>query len=106
MTCAAFNVPNVEPLNLSNRLVVRILGMRKQEGSYTTRIDHTEVLPGSWKAGVPQGLVADGNSTLVFSVAGLGHPVHGLVIQTLCGEQQRMTQRAGVEEETQNTLWL
>ena len=57
--------------------------------SRTTRIDHAEVLPGSWKAGVPKGLVADSNGALLFAVAGLGHEVHSLVVQTLCGEQQR-----------------
>lgn len=53
----------------------------------TTRIDHTEVLPGSWKAWVPKGLVADGNSTLLFAVTGLGDQVYGLMVQTLCRER-------------------
>ena len=41
--------------------------------SPTTGIDHAEVLPGSGEAGVPEGLVADNNSTLVFAVAGRRH---------------------------------
>lgn len=52
-------------------------------GSPTAGIGHAEVLPGSWKAGVSEGLVANGNSTSLFAVAGLGHDMDGLVIQTL-----------------------
>lgn len=55
----------------------------------TTGIDHAEVLPGSWKAGVPKSLVANGNNTLLFAIAGFGHQVHGLVVQTVCAKQQR-----------------
>lgn len=49
----------------------------------TTRIEHAEVLPGSWKAGVPEGPVAHGNDALLFAVAGLRHQVHGFVVETL-----------------------
>lgn len=65
--------------------------MRKKK-TPTTRIDHTEVLPGSWKAGIPKGLVADSNSTSLFAIAGLGHQLYSLVVQTLCGKQKRETQ--------------
>lgn len=52
-------------------------------GSLTTRIGHTQVLPGSGKAGVLKGLVAHGNHTLLFAVAGFGHKVDGLIVQAL-----------------------
>lgn len=52
-------------------------------GSLTTRIVHTQVLPGSGKAGVLKALVAHGNNTLLFAVAGFGHNVYGLMVQAL-----------------------
>lgn len=47
--------------------------MYGKDKTLTTRIEDTEVLPGSWKAGVPEGLVADSNNTLLFAVARLGY---------------------------------
>lgn len=56
---------------------------RGRRGRLTARIDHTQVLPGSGKAGVLKGLVAHGNNTLLFAVAGFGHKVYGLMVQAL-----------------------
>lgn len=80
--------------DLSSGLVIAscVWGNRR---SPTTRIDHTEVLPGSWKAGVPKGLVGHSNNALLFAVAGLGHQVYSLVVQALLREKQRETQEAG-----------
>lgn len=57
----------------------------------TAGVEHAEVLPGSWNAGVPKGLVADSNSALLFAVAGLGHHMYRLVVQTFCrsGKKKR-----------------
>lgn len=60
-----------------------MLALAQTRASLTTRIEHTQVLPGSGKAGVLKGLVAHGNNTLLFAVAGFGHKVHGLVVQAL-----------------------
>lgn len=56
---------------------------RGSRASPTARISHTQVLPGSRSAGVPEGPVAHGNDTHVFAVAGFGHEALGSVVQTL-----------------------
>lgn len=63
--------------------------VKKKAEQLTARIKHAEVLPGSWKAGVPKGPVAHGNDALLFAVAGLGHQVYGLVVQTLWTKPRR-----------------
>lgn len=62
---------------------LRLCLVNEEAERRTARIEHAEILPGSWKAGVPEGLVAHSNDALLFAVAGLGHQVHSLVVQTL-----------------------
>lgn len=55
----------------------------------TTRIEHAEVLPGSWEARVSKGLIADSNSALLFAVAQLGDKMDSFMIQTLCEDEKK-----------------